>query len=904
MTAARRKSNPPVHAVDLTRSEDVQSQPPPRATATHDLTRPSISLRHNNLALPRSPLIGRDHEVATIQHLLLQEQVGLLTLTGPGGIGKTRLALQVAANVLDHFVDGVYLVSLAPISDPDLVASAIAQTVGVWEAPGRAMQESLQEYLRDKQLLLVLDNFEQILPAAPLVSALLTACRRLKVLVTSRASLHLYGEQEFPVAPLALPILDFGLTILDSHARIVEQSKIANPKLVVEPSKIEVNALSQFAAIDLFCQRARAVKPDFALTPENAAAVAQICIGLDGLPLALELAAARIKLFSPAALLARLDQRLTLLTSGSHDLPTRQRTLREEIAWSYDLLSGDEQKLFRRLAVFVGGFTLEAAQAVGDAPGDLTINVLEGVAALLDHNLLKPLEQTDGEARFTMLATIREYGLEQLNASGEAEMICGNHAHFFMALAEAIEPRLAGPPSQSEPARVRLRSELDNLRLVFAWSQSPSLQDTQPRAAVGARLACALAFFPFGNDHMHELRRWLETTLQWAEAPTALRAKALWGAGMAAIVHGDYHIARAELEESVALYRTLDDQGQLAAALRELCLVAYTQRDLTAAQRYGEESLALYRTLNRQSDLALALEGLGSTFVHQGNLVAARTLFEEQLALARLLDQASLRSGALVGLGWIARQQGDFATARKHFTEALTIRRELHEEWMIGEALDLLGELLQQQGAWEEARHHYLEGLSVAHAFGDKGGMALILYHLSTLVLAQCQPMRAARLLGVATALQKASGGIHFHAPTTLADWERTTVTVQTVLGAEQFADGWAEGQAMRLEEAIAFALTTDNSPETTAAPLAVEAATVSLGNEMATPLAMHPAGLTAREVEVLRLLVQGLTYAQIADKLVISRRTVNVHLTSIYSKLGVTSRATATRFAEDQHLV
>lgn len=403
---------------------------------------------------------------------------------------------------------------------------------------------------------------------------------------------------------------------------------------------------------------------------------------------------------------------------------------------------------------------------------------------------------------------------------------------------------------------------------------------------------------------MHELRGWLETALQWTEAPTAVRAKALWGVGMSAIVHGEYHIARAELEESVALCRMVDNPSQLAAALRELCLVAYTQRDLTAAQRYGEESLALYRTLNRQADLALALEGLGSTYVHQGNLAAAHTLFEEQLSIGRLLDQATLCSGALVGLGWIARLQGDFATAYKHFTEALTIRRELREDWMIGEALDLLGELCQQQGAWEEARHHYLEGLTVAHAFGDKGGMALILYHLSTLGLAQRQPMRAARLLGVATALQRASGGIHFHSPTTLADWERTTVMLQTALGAERLADHWAEGQAMRLEEAIAFALTTDDRPEVAAAPPASEAAAVLPGHAVITSPASHPAGLTVREVEVLRLLVQGLTYAQIADKLVVSRRTVNAHATSIYSKLGVTSRAMATRLAVEQRLV
>jgi predicted ATPase len=372
MTTAKPETNPPIVGVDTTHPTATRrtSSETNRALISDPGAHATAPAAHSNLTLPRTPLIGRDHDVAAIQHLLLQEPVGLLTLTGPGGIGKTRLALQVAANVLDHFVDGVYFVSLSPISDPNLVSATIAQTLGVSEAPGRSVQESLQAYLHDKQLLLVLDNFEQLLPAAPLVSTLLALCPRLKVLVTSRASLHLYSEQEFPVTPLALP----------------------------DAKHLTTVRLSEFAAIDLFCQRARAVKPDFALTPDNATAVAQICIGLDGLPLALELAAARIKLFSPKTLLARLDQRLTLLTGGAHDLPTRQRTLRDEIAWSYDLLTSEEQKLFRRLAVFVGGFTLEAAPVVGNAQGDLAIDVLDGVASLVDKNLLRQLDSLNSEA--------------------------------------------------------------------------------------------------------------------------------------------------------------------------------------------------------------------------------------------------------------------------------------------------------------------------------------------------------------------------------------------------------------------------------------------------------------------------------------------------------------------------
>jgi predicted ATPase/DNA-binding CsgD family transcriptional regulator/tetratricopeptide (TPR) repeat protein len=737
--------------------------------------------------------------------------------------------------------------------------------LGVREAAGRSVQESLQAYLSDKQLLLVLDNFEPILAAAPLVSALLTACPRLKILVTSRASLHLYGEQEFPVPPLALP----------------------------DAKHLTTTSLSDYAAIDLFCQRARAVRPDFALTPANAADVAKICIGLDGLPLALELAAARIKLFSPAALLSRLNQRLTLLTDGPHDLPTRQRTLRDEIAWSYDLLTADEQRLFRRLAVFVGGFTLEAAQAIGNAQGDLAIDVLDGVVTLVDHNLLKQMAQPNGEARFTMLETLREYGLEQLIASNEAESVHRNHALFFLSLVETIEPELAGPPSQR--ARARLTTEIDNLRRVFAWSQSSSPRDGSTKAAVGLRLAVALSWFPFGGKHTGEIRRWLVTALQWAETPPSMRAKALYRAGLTATFLGDYSIARTELEESAALSHTAGDQNQLAAALRELCLIAFAKGDFTKAQQYGEESVALYRILDRQPDLALALENLASTFVRQGDYPTARTLFEEQLTLTRLLDDDSMYSGALVGLGWIARLQGDHVTAHAHFAEALSMRRTLGEFWLTGEALDLLGEVLQQQGELGKASQYYWEGLTVTCEVGDKGGSALLFYHLSTLTHAQRQPGRATCLLAFATALHKTVGGILYHTPTTPADWEQSIATMQAVLGAEQFARYWAEGQAMRLEEAIAYALAAPNLPEdpsTTPEYILITATTT------------HPAGLTAREIEVLRLLVQGLTYAQIADTLVVSRRTVNAHATSIYSKLGVTSRAMATRLAVEQRLL
>jgi predicted ATPase/class 3 adenylate cyclase len=737
----------------------------------------TLDTYRNNLPLQPTPLVGREKEISEVCQRLLRPEVRLLTLTGAGGTGKTRLGLQAAAELTQDFDDGVFFVSLAAIRDPQLLVPAMAGTLGVKEAGGQPLLENLEYYLHEMSMLLVLDNFEQILEAAPMVTELLSAAPNLKVLATSRIRLRLYGEHEYSVPPLALP----------------------DPER--SPS---VERLTQYEAVRLFVERAQAAKADFCLTNENVPAVAEICYRLDGLPLAIELAAARIKVLSPHKMLERLGNRLKLLTGGARDLPERQRTLRSTIEWSYGLLEEGEKVLFARLSVFAGGRTLEAIEAICDAGGDLAVDVLDGLASLVDKSLLKQEEGVGGEPRFVMLETIHEFAREKLQGSGEAEEVRRLHAEHFLALAEEAEPAVEGA---QQPAWVeRLEEEHDNMRRALSWSLGQG-QDAELTLRIGA----ALGEFWNLRGYYGEGRRWLEEALaNSSPAPTAARARALQRVSWLAFMQGDLDRAEEASEEGlglegVELFRTGGGDSTAAELQIVLGLVVGARGELERETELLEECLKLSQEAGSLRGMALSLFCLGAAWRARGDLERATQLLEEALTMFRETGDQGLIASVLTHLGFTFLFQGDLERATATSEEAAAMFREQKHLSYLSEALDSLGWVALLRGDSERARVLYAESLGLKREVGDKLVTPGPLEGLASVAGARGEAERAARLFGASEVLREVMGTPP--EPGDSALQEPYLSAARSQLDETSWQEVWAEGRAMTLDEAISYAL-------------------------------------------------------------------------------------------------
>jgi len=873
------------------------------AQGSHETARSTPWL--SSFPVPLSALIGREQEVQAICDLLSRPEVRLLTITGTGGVGKTRLALEVARVVRAEFADGVCFVPLAPVRDPTRVLAAMAQALGLWEAGDLPVEEQVHAALRERHLLLLLDNFEQVVQAAPQLASLLASCPRLRMLVTSRAALHLSGEHEFPLSPLAVPDL--------TH--------------LPEPE-----ALTQQAAVRLFLLRTQAIQPAFGVTPANARAIAEICAHLDGLPLAIELAAARSKLLPPQALLRRLSHRLELLTGGARDLPTRQQTLHNTLQWSYDLLTAEDQRLFRWFSIFVGGCTLEAAEAVcqgGQGGGDQGSSVLDGIASLLDKSLVQQTEQEGGEPRLAMLETIREFGLACLERQGELEAARRAHADYFLEFAEQAEPHLFGP--EQLLWFDRLERDLDNLLVILHAAMAGGAEEVE----LALCLASALQFFWAGRGYLREGRGVLERLLaqagtiisplhlkalitvgliMWGQndvhglEPVADEALALarkqgdhWQMTVALILRGvalmqerrDYAQAQACLEEALASARVLGDRFTIVYALTSLGRLALYQQDAPRASACFEESLIQCRAVGEKALMSVVLVLLARAEMSQDHEARAQILLEESLATYRALGHAFGITLVLSLLGRLAFQQGKLSQAEAFLTDSARLASEVGDRRTVAQSRLQLAGLAALRGDYTAARQRYAEGLAIALDIEHTNYIASGLKGLGCVAAAQGLPTWAAMLWGTAEPLRESRS---VAIPQAL--YEHMVAVVRSQLGEPAFEEARARGRTMTPAQALA-----SHEAFVPQVPQQAQAAPESAP----TPPTRHssyPAGLTAREMEVLRLVAQGKTDAQIAEQLVISPRTVNWHLTAIYSKLGVSSRSAATRYALDHALV
>ena len=734
----------------------------------------SLDVLLNNLPIQLTSFIGREKELEELKKLI--KGTRLITLTGAGGSGKTRLACRVAAEMIGDFHNGVFFVALATITDARLVATTIAQALGIAETGGRSILEGLKDYLQSKSLLLLLDTFEQVIDAAPLIAELLAACAELKILVTSREGLHISGEHEYSVPPLGLP----------------------NPTQLPP-----LESLSQYAAVDLFLQRARAVKPDFKITSDTAQAVAEICAQLDGLPLAIELAAARTKMLSPQLIRARLEHRLEFLTGGARDLPARQQALRSAIAWSYDLLDENEQELFRRLSVFVNGCTVDAVEAVvGNHPD--RVSFLDQLGSLIDKSLMREVEDINGQPRFVMLETLREFGMEQLEISSEQEMVRSRHANFFLALAEEAEASLES--AEQVQWMGRIEQEHDNLRAALEWSKT-----AEGMGETCLRLAGALGYFWEIHSHFSEGRERLSAilSLQIAQRKTAPRAKLLARAAELAYRQSDYPATHLLAKESLEIYRKIGDKQGIASMLIKLGNAATERGSYTTASRFLEEALTIWRERRDKHGTARALISLGWTALRSGDANLANVRLEEALALSRELGDARSMGFELSGLGEVALRQRDYARATQLMEESLELRMQLGNKWGVGVSLGMLGWVAMRERDWDRAIARLGESLEVRREIGDKGGSAWCLERLAGVAMAQGQVEKAVRLFGAATVLRSSIGSVID--PADQARYKKNLNTLRAKLGGKRYKAAWDEGRAMTMEQAITYALENHN---------------------------------------------------------------------------------------------